>query len=126
MRIYDGKSIESQLIRFPHGHAQKRTDFHFICQLIVNGHAVAASVRYGGAAGVPVKWIAGVRRVPASLMELRLLELEVSNDHLHLFSVGRPSMGSKVRQMDPIRVVEIAQPEVDVEPRATRCRDEGP
>ena len=59
-------------------------------------------------------------------MELRLLELEVSNDHLHLVSVGRPSMGSKVRQMVPIRVVEIAQPEVDVEPRATRCRDEVP
>ena len=58
--------------------------------------------------------------------ELRLLELEVSNDHLHLVSVGRPSMGSKLRQMVPIRVVEIAQPEVDVEPRATRCRDEVP
>src|SRR5215468_12252781 len=55
-----------------------------------------------------------------------LLELEVSNDHLHLVSVGRPSMGSKGRQMVPIRVVEIAQPEVDVEPRATRCRNEVP
>jgi len=59
-------------------------------------------------------------------MELRLLELEVSNDHLHLFSVGRPSMGNKGRQMVPIRVVEIAQPEVNVEPCATRCRDEVP
>jgi hypothetical protein len=28
------------------------------------GDAVAASVRHGGAAGVPVKWIAGVRRGP--------------------------------------------------------------
>jgi len=35
-------------------------------------------------------------------------------------------MGSKGRQRVPIRVVEIAQPEVDVEPRATRCRDEVP
>ncbi len=56
--------------------------------------------------------------------ELRLLELEVSNDHLHLLSVGWPSMGSRGRQRVPIRVVEIAQPEVDVEPLATRCRDE--
>jgi len=40
--------------------------------------------------------------------ELRLLELEVSNDHLHLVSVGRPSMGSKLRQTVPIRIVEIA------------------
>ena len=59
-------------------------------------------------------------------MELWLLELEVSNDHLHLVSVGRPSIGMKGRPMVPIRVVEIAQPEVDVEPRATRSRDEGP
>jgi hypothetical protein len=81
----------------------------------------------GGGAGVLVKWIAGVRDgVRASLMELWLPELEVSNDHVHLGSVGRPSMGSKGRPMVPIRVVEIAQPEVDVEPRATRCRDEFP
>ena len=68
--------------------------------------------------------IGKARRPP----ELRLLELEVSNDHLHLLSVGRPSIGMKGRPMArvPIRVVEIAQPEVDVEPCATRCRDEVP
>src|SRR5262249_14971986 len=51
-------------------------------------------------------------------------ELEVRNDHFHLLSVSRPSMGRKWRQRLPIRIVEIAEPKVDVEPLATRCRDE--